>query len=208
MTTIPELYGNLYRHYGPQHWWPCRSGRRWEIVAGAVLTQNCAWRNVEEALAQLEQTALDTPESVLAAPPETVEEAVRPAGFYRQKTRTLRTLAEFFRRYEAEFAASRDSWALRKRLLAVRGVGPETADSILLYAFGQPLFVIDAYTRRVAERHLGLDGRLSYEKLQRLFMAALPPEVALYQEYHALLVQWCKDSCRKAGCGAMCRELC
>jgi len=208
MNAIAELYEQLYRHYGPRHWWPCRSGRRWEIIAGALLTQNCAWRNVEQSLHNLEQAGVDTPEAVLSAAPETLEALVRPSGFFRQKTRALRELADFFRRHETEFIISEDPWMLRRKLLTVRGVGEETADAILLYAFGKPLFVIDAYTRRVAQRHLALDGRMSYARLQQIFMAALPAEVAVYQEYHALLVEFCKDSCRKNGCGVHCHELC
>lgn len=207
MNAIAALYEQLYRHYGPQHWWPCRSGRRWEIIAGALLTQNCAWRNVEQALRNLEQAGVNTPDAMLATPPETLEPLVRPAGFFRQKIRALREAADFFRRYEAEFIVSEETWILRRRLLAVRGVGEETADAILLYAFGKPLFVIDAYTRRVAQRHLALDGTMPYARLQQVFMAALPAEVAIYQEYHALLVEFCKNSCRKNGCGTHCGEL-
>ena len=108
---------------------------------------------------------------------------------------------------ESAFEQSADVWALRKELLAVKGVGRETADSILLYAFNKPIFVIDAYTRRVAERHLHLDGTLHYDTLQKIFMDALPADVAIYNEYHALIVALCKESCHKSGCGEICKSL-
>ena len=108
---------------------------------------------------------------------------------------------------EAAFEQSADVWALRKELLAVKGVGRETADSILLYAFNKPTFVIDAYTRRVAERHLHLDGTLHYDTLQKIFMDALPADVAIYNEYHALIVALCKESCKKSACGEICSKI-
>ena len=204
---IRRLFHTLFDIYGEQHWWPCRSGRRWEIVAGAVLVQNTAWTNVEKALANLETAELTTPERVLAASDAALREAIRPAGFFMQKCAYLKASAAFFRASEAEFLSSDDVPDLRRRLLAVRGVGQETADDILLYAFRKPVFIIDAYTRRVAERHLGLDGRLPYAELQRIFMDALPPDPALYGEYHALILAFGKDSCRKAGCGEVCRRV-
>lgn len=208
-NSIFQLYGLLFRRYGEQHWWPCVSGERWEIAAGAVLTQNCAWNNVEKALARLAAAKLDTPGRILSASDAAIREAIRSAGFFRQKAVYLKALAAFFRENEKAFASVREPeavWALRARLLAVQGCGRETADSILLYAFAQPVFVIDAYTRRVAVRHLGLEGTLPYDELQRVFMAHLPPDVQLYNEYHALIVRLAKDSCRKSGCGEFCRQ--
>lgn len=206
------LYERLYGHYGPQHWWPCCSGGRWEIVAGAVLTQNCAWRNVERALANLAVAGVATPEALLATPAEALKECIRPAGFCQQKCAYLQGVAEFFLTWQDEYATAcgrEELLVRRRRLLAVRGVGPETADSILLYAFGQPTFVIDAYTRRVSQRHLGIDNaaRLHYDALQTQFMAALPTATVVYNEYHALMVQLCKDSCQKKGCGVLCAAL-
>ena len=107
---------------------------------------------------------------------------------------------------ESAFEQSADVWTLRKELLAVKGVGRETADSILLYAFNKPIFVIDAYTRRVAERHLNLDGTLHYDILQKIFMDALPADVIIYNEYHALIVAFCKESCKKSSCGEICKS--
>ena len=116
-------------------------------------------------------------------------------------------MAAFMLEHEDKFEQSADVWALRKQLLAVKGVGRETADSILLYAFNKPIFVIDAYTRRVAERHLGLDGSVHYDELQKTFMDALPADAALYGEYHALILALCKDSCKKSQCGTVCNQL-
>lgn len=204
--AISALYRTLLAHYGPQHWWPSRSGMRWEIAAGAVLTQNCAWGNVEKAIDNLGGKAFLPPEHVLAMPDDSLREAIRPAGFFRQKCAYIKNMARFFIAHEHECLHSEDTIDWRNRLLAINGVGPETADSILLYAFNKPIFVIDAYTRRVAKRHLGLDIA-QYDALQQVFMDALPRDVYVFQEYHALIVALCKESCRKSGCGALCAKL-
>ncbi|MBQ6596554.1 MAG: hypothetical protein IJH79_03285 [Lentisphaeria bacterium] len=201
------LFHRLFEIYGEQHWWPSKSGKRWEIVAGAVLVQNTAWNNVEKALNNLETAGLMSPEGILSVPDGELREIIRPAGFFKQKSACLKAVAEFFRTHEKAFLRSEDVPAMRRQLLAVKGIGMETADDILLYAFKKPIFIIDAYTRRVAERHLGLDGRLPYEALQKLFMDALPPDADLYGEYHALILALGKDSCRKSGCGEVCRSL-
>lgn len=204
---MPDFFHTLLRIYGPQHWWPCKSGGRWEIVAGAVLTQNTAWTNVERALANLESNRLTTPERILSEPEESLQEVIRPAGFFRQKCTYLKEAARFFLENEKKFLASEDIWDLRSRLLNVRGIGRETADDILLYAFGKPIFIIDAYTRRIGSRHLGIKGDLPYDELQKIFMKELPPDPDFYGECHALILALCKDSCRKAGCGEVCRTI-
>lgn len=206
-NPIRALYDRLFAIYGEQHWWPCKSGSRWEIVTGAILTQNCAWTNVEKALVNLENSGIVSPEAILKTPDDTLRELIRPAGFFKQKSVYLKSVAQFFLENEQEFLQSDDVQALRKRLLAVKGVGNETADSILLYAFHKPLFVINAYTRRVAERHLNLDGTMPYGQLQKIFMDALPIDVSLYGEYHALIVALCKQSCLKSGCGDVCSTI-
>jgi len=205
--SLPDFFHTLLRIYGPQHWWPCKGGGRWEIVAGAVLTQNTAWTNVEKALANLESKKLTTPERILSEPDETLEEIIRPAGFFRQKSAYLKEAARFFLENEKPFLASDDLRGMRRSLLNVRGIGRETADDILLYAFGKPIFVIDAYTRRVGSRHLGIKGDLPYDELQKIFMDALPPDADFYGECHALILALCKDSCRKSGCGEVCARL-
>ncbi|OQA83968.1 MAG: endonuclease III [Lentisphaerae bacterium ADurb.Bin242] len=207
---ILQAYRILFDLYGEQRWWPCKSGRRWEIVAGAVLTQNCAWRNVEKALENLTSAGLDTPENVLRAEPETLRDAIRPAGFFQQKSVYLKETAGFFLENEKEYSrqtSENELYNRRKKLLSVKGIGRETADSILLYAFQQPVFVIDAYTRRMAGRHLKLDETLPYDKLQAVFMSALPRDVRIYNEYHALIVRLCKESCLKQRCGTVCHEI-
>jgi len=206
LMTIYSFYQQLYDWYGPQQWWPCRSGQPWEIICGSILTQNCAWSNVEKALDNLRQEQVCSPQAVLAAAPDRLEAAIRPAGFFRQKRAYLQSAAEFFLTHAEEYRCSTDLAGLRLRLLALKGIGPETADSILLYAFQRAVFVIDAYTRRVARRHLGLPDGLSYDRLQAIFQAALPQDVQLYNEYHALIVRFCKDSCRKSGCGERCPQ--
>jgi endonuclease-3 related protein len=173
--AIRKLFDTLLEHYGPQHWWPYQSGVRWEIITGAILTQNTAWTNVEKAIANLLAAGIMLPQSILATPDDRLQELIRPAGFFKQKCAYLKAMAAFMLECEEEFLRSDDVWALRKQLLAVKGIGRETADSILLYAFNKPIFVIDAYTRRVAERHLGLDCSVHYDILQKTFMDALPP---------------------------------
>ena len=207
MNPIRKLLTVLLDCYGPQHWWPCQTGARWEIITGAILTQNTAWTNVEKAIGNLLSSGVMSPERVLATSDTELQELIRPAGFFTQKCAYLKAMAAFMLERESGLEQSADVWTLRKELLAVKGVGRETADSILLYAFNKPIFVIDAYTRRIAERHLQLDGTLHYDTLQKIFMDALPPEVAIYNEYHALIVTLCKESCKKSACGEICSKI-
>ena len=210
---IERTFRLLHSWFGPQHWWPSRSGDAWEIVVGAVLTQNCAWSNVERALDGLEAANLTPPELVLEASDETLSAAIRPAGFFRSKSAYLRAVAAFYLRNRDEFASPCESGAeltsRRARLLSVQGVGRETADDILLYAFRLPVFVVDAYTRRVAVRHWGMPeaGTLPYDALAAEIAANLPRDVEIYAEYHALLIRLCKDSCRKKGCLYLCGRI-
>ena len=206
-TPIGHLFTVLLDCYGPQQWWPCQSGVRWEIIVGAILTQNTAWTNVEKAIGNLLSADVMSPERILVTPDTELQELIRPAGFFTQKCVYLKTMAAFMLERESAFEQSADVWAFRKELLAVKGVGRETADSILLYAFNKPMFVIDAYTRRIAERHLHIDGTLHYDTLQKIFMDALPPDVAIYNEYHALIVVLCKESCHKSACGEICSKI-
>ena len=207
MNSIRKLFDILFDYYGPQKWWPCQSGLRWEIIVGAILTQNTAWTNVEKAIGNLLAAKVMSPEKVLATSDDQLQELIRPAGFFEQKCAYLKAMAVFMLEREVAFEQSADVWALRKELLAVKGVGRETADSILLYAFNKPIFVIDAYTRRVAKRHLHDDGTLHYDILQKIFMDALPPDVTIYNEYHALIVALCKESCKKSACGEICKKI-
>lgn len=205
--TIRKFYDILLQHYGPQNWWPCQTGTRWEIIAGAILTQNTAWTNVEKAITNLIAANIMSPDQICDTPDAVLQEFIRPAGFFTQKCAYLKEMAQFIREHEKQFVMSDDVWTLREHLLTRKGVGRETADSILLYAFEKPIFVIDAYTRRIAERHLDLDGKAPYDVLQKTFMEALGTDKTVYNEYHALIVALCKESCKKSQCGALCKEL-
>jgi endonuclease-3 related protein len=203
---VNKAFELLFDKYGEQFWWPGETP--WEVCAGAVLTQNTNWGNVEKAIELLKQRNALDPEVVLSMPDSELEAAIRPSGFFRLKAKRLRAVARWWlehspnimtRRHEAqEFGKWRES------LLSVNGVGEETADSILLYAFDLPVFVIDAYTRRMAARHFQLPENISYGELQHIFMDFLPKDVRLYNEYHALIVRNSKDHCRKKECTCDC----
>ena len=205
--TIRKFYDILLQHYGPQNWWPCQTGTRWEIIAGAILTQNTAWTNVEKVITNLIAANIMSPDQICNTPDAVLQEFIRPAGFFTQKCAYLKEMAQFIREHEKQFVMSDDVWTLREHILTRKGVGRETADSILLYAFEKPIFVIDAYTRRIAERHLDLDGKAPYDVLQKTFMEALGTDKTVYNEYHALIVALCKESCKKSQCGTLCKKL-
>ncbi|KAF0221295.1 MAG: endonuclease III related [Geobacteraceae bacterium] len=201
-----EIFDLLLKHYGPLHWWPAETP--FEVCVGAILTQNTNWRNVEKAIANLKREGLLSPGSLRDIPAERLAEAIRPAGFFNVKSVRLKAFVAFlFERHEGslERMFSGDWRELREELLGVRGIGRETCDSILLYAGGKPTFVVDAYTKRLFS-HLGLiSAQAGYEEVRALFMDNLPPDAELFNEYHALIVQHCKDHCRKkprcTGCG-------
>jgi endonuclease-3 related protein len=184
-------YKKLLKAYGPQAWWPMKRGfapKEWEVCVGAILTQNTNWRNVERALDNLIKNKVVTPEATLKISAKKLEQLVRPSGFYRQKAERLKTLAKFVLGF-GSFEKFRK--VERHKLLKAKGVGPETCDSILLYACNRPYFVIDAYTKRFV-RSLGLKPARDYEPLRAYFETRLPKDVALYKEFHALIVEWGK----------------
>ncbi|WP_449245228.1 endonuclease III domain-containing protein [Desulfobacca acetoxidans] len=194
---ITTLYHILYQAYGPQGWWPGDSPL--EVAVGAILTQNTNWKNVATAIARLKQAGLLNAEALFELPQEVLVEHIRPAGYYNIKARRLKSfLAFLFSAYggSLEEMAAAELEEVRQQLLAVKGIGPETADSILLYALEKPIFVVDAYTFRILSRHNLISDPSSYDQLQSIFLQALPPDTALYKEYHALLVQTGKDCCR------------
>lgn len=199
-------YRLLRAAFGPQHWWPADTP--FEVMVGAVLTQNTAWRNVEKAIANLRAGGLLDCRSILDRPEGELADRLRPAGYFNVKAKRLRALCGFLReRGVAEFpqrlAFLSDPAALRRDLLAVHGVGEETADSILLYALELPLFVVDAYTRRIFTRLGLLSGAEAYGTIQAGFERGLPRDVTLYNEYHALIVRLGKDICRpKSRCAS------
>jgi endonuclease-3 related protein len=194
------LYQHLSARWGVQSWWPAESA--FEVMVGAILTQNTAWTNVEKAIARLRAADLLTAPAILAAETAVLEECLRPAGYFRVKTRRLLALVQFLQdrgcAEKPEALAMRLSLqALRERLLAVHGVGEETADSILLYALDLPVMVVDTYTRRIASRLGWVASDISYAALQNAIDTQLPPkDVARRKELHALLVQLGKEYCR------------
>jgi endonuclease-3 related protein len=207
--TMRGLLERLRDAYGPQHWWPGDSP--FEVMVGAVLTQNTAWSNVERAISSLRAVGALSPELIVALPHERLAALIRPAGYFNVKARRLQSFCRFLVESGGEPAlADTPTETLRARLLAVHGIGPETADDILLYAFERPVFVIDAYTRRLFGR-LGLaSGHESYEELRTGVERAIGPDPASLNELHALIVHHAKVACAKVPrCAGCClREIC
>ncbi len=201
MTATPnEVSQCLFDAFGPPHWWQRRSP--FEVIVGAVLVQNTNWQNVEKAIDNLRQADLLEPHALCAVPSEELESLIRPAGYFRIKAHRLHSLLEFLvERYDGvlDDAFATDLPTLREELLAVHGIGPETADSILLYAGGLPAFVVDTYTHRVFARHGWIGFEADYRRIQDHFQSGLPEDVELFNEYHALLVRVGKEYCRKTG---------
>jgi endonuclease III related protein len=190
-------YDVLHASLGPQRWWPGRTP--FEIIVGAILTQNTSWSNVERAIANLREAKLLTPSALDNVPTPKLATLVRSSGYFRQKARKLKAFTRFLRRgYRGSLIRMfrTPTAQLREKLLAVHGIGPETADSILLYAGGHRAFVVDAYTRRILERHGLANPRETYEQLRARFETALPPDTRLYNEFHALMVITGKNWCR------------
>ena len=198
------LYEVLHDHYGPQHWWPGDSV--FEIMVGAVLTQNTAWINVERAIGNLKDLDLLSIDALIRLDRKELARLIRPAGYFNVKAQRLQNLCEFLRVQGGEASLSQlGSETLRQELLNVNGVGPETADDILLYAFDRAVFVVDAYTRRLFSRIGLIAGDESYENLRNFFETELESSVDLYNEYHALIVRHAKAVCtKKPGCSACC----
>lgn len=202
-TRLLKLYERLYDSYGPQHWWPAKTP--FEVMIGAVLTQNTAWGNVERAIANLRRARCLTAKSILALEPVQLAELIRPSGYFNIKEQRLRSLCEWFRDRGGLGRLRRlDTPALREDLLGVHGIGPETADDILLYAFERPVFVIDAYTRRLFARLNLARGDEHYEALRLGIERVLDADVSLFNEYHALIVRHAKEAC--AGNARSCRH--
>ena len=197
-SSLRQVYDILFGAYGPQGWWPGDSP--FEIMVGAILVQNTAWKNVEKAIRNLVEAALLEPHALAAVDPEELQELIRPAGYYRLKTKRLLHLVRFVvERYDGDLDAmfSTGLGTLREELLALNGIGPETADSILLYAGELPTFVVDTYTHRVLARHGWIDFEAGYYEIKDAFEGQLPQDVALFNEYHALLVRVGHLHCRK-----------
>jgi endonuclease III related protein len=191
-----EIYEKLFSTYGPRRWWPGDSA--FEVMVGAVLTQNTAWINVEQAIANLKRARMLSVKAIAEAHPKRLASLIRPSGYFNIKAKRLRALCRWVvAQGGLKRLARMSTEELRCALLAVHGIGPETADDILLYAFERPVFVIDAYTRRVFARLGAIEGPEPYETLRRTFEMSLGEDVPLYNEYHALIVRHGKDTCRK-----------
>ncbi len=200
---LMQIYSRLYRALGPRHWWPARSPQ--EIMIGAILTQNTAWSNVEKAIAALRARRALTFRGLRRIDPDELAALIRPARFMNQKARALHCFADYFGGtygFSIKKMSARTTGELRRELLSQYRIGPETADSILLYALEKPVFVIDAYTRRILSRHGMLSENAGYDAFQNLFMKHLPADVPLFNEYHALLVHVGNRYCSpKPRCG-------
>lgn len=203
--SLQVYYQRMEKHFGVTHWWP--GDTPFEIAIGAILTQNTAWTNVEKAIANLKREKLLKPQAILDCPREKLEAALRPSGYFRQKTdRVQRFSQHLLDQYRGSMArmAKRPLPELRHELLELNGIGPETADDILLYACEKPIFVIDAYTKRILTRHGIVPHNATYHQMQELFHTHLKVEVKLFAEYHGLIVwtgkHFCKTTPHCKGC--------
>ena len=202
--VLSWIYGRLFGTLGPQGWWPART--KLEICIGVILTQNTAWRNVEKAIRALKRGGPLTLTRLLRLPEGELAEAIRPAGYFNIKQKRLRAFLEHVKSRQGgrlERLFRKEANPLREELLSIYGLGPESADSILLYAAGKPVFVVDEYTRRILSRHGLLNREAGYDEIQRFLMAHIPKQVQRFNEFHALLVEIGKRFCRRTPC---CRE--
>lgn len=207
MKDLNNIYKILLKKYGNQNWWPTTLEKdvhpsyhgqklndkmRFEIVVGAILTQNTSWKNVEKAIIELNKRKLLSIEKLLKIKQSKLAKIIRSAGYYNQKAERLKIIADFFSKKQFSKLKKIKTEKLREILLKIKGIGPETADSILLYAFEKPIFVIDAYTRRMCENLKICKGNLKYDEIQKIFMRNLKPNAKMFNEYHALIVEHAK----------------
>lgn len=194
---LDEYYNSLFTALGPQHWWPGDSP--FEVIVGAILTQNTSWKNVEIAISRLRECRLLSPSAIREAPLRQLQRLIRSSGYFRQKARKLKTFCEFL---HVEYGGSlkrmfaTPTVVLREKLLGVFGIGPETADSILLYAGRHEVFVVDAYTKRMLARHGWIDDKAKYDEVRWIFERRFPGDVERFNEFHALIVHAGKAWCR------------
>jgi endonuclease III related protein len=194
---LEKIYRRLYEEFGPQHWWPGQT--KFEVIIGAILTQNTNWDNVEKALRNLKRNQLLSPYSLRNVSVTKLASLIKPAGYFNVKAKRLKNFIVFlFDEYKGSLKKmeKEELAQLRQKLLRVNGIGPETADSILLYAFHKPVFVVDAYTKRVLYRHNIVDKDADYHSIQNIFMYDLSHDVKLFNEYHALIVRLGKQYCK------------
>lgn len=196
--TLNDIYQRLYDHYGPQHWWPGKS--RFEVIIGAILTQNTNWNNVEKAIATLDKNGCLSPEKLHTMPADQIAPLIRSAGYFNQKSLRLKNFVDWlFEKHDGsiEELADLPTSTLRRQLLSLKGIGPETADSICLYAFDKPIFVVDTYTARIFGRHGLLEPGCGYGEIQDMFHSGLDRDATLFNEYHALIVRTGKEHCKR-----------
>ncbi|WP_456397969.1 endonuclease [Desulfurobacterium sp.] len=191
------VFDRLFRFFGPQCWWPADT--KFEVCVGAILTQNTAWTNVEKAIRNLKKENLLSPYSIIRVPDERLKELIRPAGFFNQKAERLKIFAKFLVDSGGfEKLSILPLYTLREKLLSLKGVGRETADSMILYAFEKPIFIVDAYTKRLFNRMGFIDSeKIDYDVLREEVERFLPKSTELFGEFHALIVKHCKEFCRK-----------
>lgn len=194
---VENIYRLLYRHFGKRNWWPADSP--FEVMVGAILTQNTAWTNVEKAMRNLKQESMLSPGKLYKQPVSVIAKLIRPSGFYNQKAKRLKLMVEYLiTEYNGDIDAmcKKELAALRSELLSLNGIGRETADSIILYACNKPIFVVDSYTYRVFNRHGLLDEQTGYDDIQQMFMDNLDHDPGMFNEYHALIVELAKNFCK------------
>ncbi|HPN88069.1 MAG TPA: endonuclease III domain-containing protein [Candidatus Omnitrophota bacterium] len=192
-----KIYHILYQSFGPQQWWPGET--QIEIIVGAILTQNTNWKNVEKAIKNLKDHRVLTPMSLARISLKKLAFLIKPSGYFNVKALRIKNFIHFlFSEYQGSLKKmAKDQWpVLRQKLLDIKGIGPETADSILLYAFYKPVFVIDAYTKRFLLRHRLIQKDAGYDQVQDIFMSYLPHDVKMFNEFHALIVRLGKDFCK------------
>ena len=198
MKNLLKIYQKLYEAFGPQHWWPGKTPL--EIAIGAILTQNTNWGNVEKAIDNLKKQNALSARVIHKMPVRLLSELIRPTGYFNIKAKRLKSFIDFLMNdYHGSMKKMKNEYLylLREKLLSINGIGPETADSIILYALEKPVFVIDTYTKRVLSRHGIMNHEKSYDEFQELFYSALEKDVKLFNEYHALFVRVGKTFCKK-----------
>lgn len=203
-TRLKSIYERLSERYSPCNWWPAESP--FEVILGAILTQNTSWQNVEKALNNLKKICIPEPENIARLSNEDLINAIRPSGFYKQKTKTIKVFLEYYKsKYDYKISnVSKESLdVIRRELLCLKGIGEETADCILLYAFNKATFVVDAYTKRILRRVGFIESSITNKLLKDIIENALQRNVSLYNEFHALFVKLGKEHCgRKPKCVA------
>lgn len=195
---IKLFFEKLYKYYGPQHWWPGDSSL--ECIIGAILTQNTSWSNVDKAICRLKKENLLSIESINNLTTRELAELIKPSGYYNQKAIKIKFFIEFLNEnYTGNLNKlfEEDLHTLRNKLLSIKGIGPETADSIILYAANKPIFVVDTYTHRILYRHNLITEETDYQEMQDIFMDSLHDDAEIFNEYHALIVKVGKEHCRK-----------